>query len=188
MKPQQLTMIDRKTIRNCLVEVIDSHRDDDEFAIYEYREEILRRFDQRPEFSIDDMPTFVGELDEHFPGSAWPIFSMTFELYFGDIVAKLPRQTLPSVELSLSKNGLPLEIGFTRIGGEPEWIQSPTPSEENPLCSGCNEIMAFVCQIDSLGTENKSSGVDEYNFVDAGSFYLFACVKCMETSSTFQCH
>jgi len=183
-----LGMINRNTIRKCLVEVIDSFKREEDFAIYEHRDEILSQFDRKAEFSIDDIDIFVNELMERFPESAWSMFRTTFDLYMGDVVAKLPRQTLPLVELSLAKDGRPLKLGLTRIGGVPEWIQPPYPTEENPLCSDCNEIMAFVCQVDSLGAINKTSNVDKYRFVDAGCFFLFACVKCGETSSTFQCH
>lgn len=148
----------------------------------------LAILDRDIEFSVSSIPSFVNGLADKFPNSEWSMFRTTLDLYMGDLVAKLPRQALPPVELALSESQRPLKIGLTRIGGSPEWVQPPYPTEENPLCSSCNEIMAFICQVDSLGLYNKDLNVDQYSFMDSGCFFLFACIKCGKSSSTFQCH
>jgi hypothetical protein len=66
------------------------------------------------------------------------------------------------------------EIGRRhRIGGDPEWIQSPSV----PECS-CKKPMSFYGQLDSLG--------DEYCLADCALIYVFVCWDCFETKSVLQ--
>lgn len=180
--------MNRTAIRGCLETAINSYKIDDGFDISEVGTEILQLFDELQVDSVDQLDAFFGELEKHFPDSNWSFFRTSFDLHFNDAIGRLPRQVLPSVDLSLTRHGTALDPGYTRIGGEPEWIQCPYPTEENPLCTECNEIMAFMCQIGSLGVRNKNLELDEYRFMDTGSFYLFVCIKCGNSTSTFQSH
>ena len=60
-----------------------------------------------------------------------------------------------------------------RLGGKPEFIQSP----EIPSCS-CGKDMAFYAQIDSIN--------DEFILADCGLIYVFVCFDCFETKSVLQ--
>lgn len=180
-------MFDQSTIRNAVLKAIDSNQYSDD-GIYANRNEVVSLFDELGVTRLDQMPIFFEELEARFPDVDWTMLDVSFDLFIGEHLAKMPRQTLPAVQLSIFKNDVPLKPGLTRIGGEPKWLQAPSPGEEYPFCSDCSEVMAFVCQIDSLGVNNKGMQVDEYSFVDAGCFYLFACIHCGQTDSTFQCY
>jgi hypothetical protein len=69
----------------------------------------------------------------------------------------------------------------TKLGGEPEWIQS----DHTPVCDSCTEKMVFIAQIDSIGMDDA---FQEYMFGDVGMIYLFYCFDCLETKSIFQCY
>ena len=80
----------------------------------------------------------------------------------------------------------------TKLGGEPDWIQSPNV----PTCSGCCAPMTFVAQIDSAEHQNELNPLSkdpiheeqDYMFGDAGMIYVFFCFDCGETKSVFQCY
>ena len=66
------------------------------------------------------------------------------------------------------------KAAFTRIGGEPEWIQV----EWQPEC--CGSRMRFLAQIDSLDLPDS-------NFPDSALIYVFVCPTCFETTCQLQC-
>jgi hypothetical protein len=72
----------------------------------------------------------------------------------------------------------------TKLGGEPDWIQSP----ESTLCS-CGAELTFVAQIDSID-DHGASGIpynqQEYMFDDVGMIYVFFCSECGEATSFVQ--
>lgn len=63
-----------------------------------------------------------------------------------------------------------------KIGGKPDWI-----NEDNqiPCCPSCDDPMAFLAQIDSIG--------DGFCFGDVGMLYLFMCRNCGETKVELDC-
>ena len=73
----------------------------------------------------------------------------------------------------------------TKLGGEPDWIQSP----EETMCQYCQKEMSFIAQIDSID-DPVDSGIDysesEYMFEDVGMLYIFYCFECGETATFCQ--
>lgn len=181
-------MINRNSIRQHFAKVIDEDKQVQFAGIYAIERKVLKAFDSQPE--IKDLPTFAAflkQLAQQYPKIDWSYVELMFDMSFTDVVTKLPRQTLPALEVSLSLDGQKLNIGNTRIGGEPEWAQCPQPNEEFPVCQKCSEIMAFVCQIDSLAIKQPGINAKNFGLAFGGSVYLFACLKCPETFTTFQC-
>lgn len=74
----------------------------------------------------------------------------------------------------------------SKLGGYPDWAQS----DETPECSGCQNPMTFISQIDSIELKGTPHTVDwdnrHYMFGDAGMIYVFFCFGCSETRSVFQ--
>jgi len=84
--------------------------------------------------------------------------------------------------------GQPAPGGRTKLGGNPQWIQS----DATPACSGCQKAMTIVAQIDSLSAEDSDLGRrlearGSYLFGDVGMIYVFWCSQCMGTQAVFQC-
>jgi len=102
-----------------------------------------------------------------------------------DLIVVRQRMKIPAVPLTPSPETPEAEaaVGFKwagepigrrhRIGGEPEWIQSPNV----PSCS-CGKPMSFYGQLDSLG--------DSHVLGDCGMIYVFVCWECLETKSVLQ--
>lgn len=181
-------LINRETIRKCLVKVINEDKCDFITGIYEIEKEVLLEFDSQP--GVTDVPSFTNfmrVMAERYSQVDWAMVRCAFDLFFTSTVSQLPRQTLPKIDMKLTFNTQVLSLGQTRIGGEPDWLQCPQPSEEFPLCSDCSQIMAFVCQIDSLGARNQVTDLQDFRFAFSGTVYLFACAECQRTFSTFQC-
>jgi uncharacterized protein YwqG len=63
-----------------------------------------------------------------------------------------------------------------KIGGKPDWIND---TNEIPSCQSCEEPMAFLAQIDSIG--------DQFCFGDVGMIYVFMCRQCGETKVEMDC-
>jgi hypothetical protein len=63
----------------------------------------------------------------------------------------------------------------SRIGGTPNWIQSP----KVPECTRCRRPMAFFAQLRSM---------PDLGFVDDGTLYTFVCVRCKVSASLIQSH
>lgn len=61
-----------------------------------------------------------------------------------------------------------------KIGGEPDWIQTP----EVPTCEECQKGMDFYGQLDSIG--------DDVCLADCGIVYVFVCHDCFTTTSVLQ--
>ncbi len=182
-------MTSRKQLRRCLIEVIDSYEDETDFRIFELRDSILQLFDHSNDVaSVESVRDLVAQLEVTFPGRPWSLFRTTFDLYSDDLVSELPKQQLPAIDVSLTIRQQKLNGGNTRVGGEPKWIQDPGPSEGRPLCGHCNEVMAFVCQIDSLSSSNDIEELHEFRFLDRGCLYVFACLRCGHARSLIQSH
>lgn len=181
-------MINRDSIRRCFAEVIAEDKRDSAIGLDKIGTEILAAFDSRPEIcSVATFEQFVQVLEKSYRDVDWSLFRCLYDLSFSSVLAQLPRQSLPALEVNLEIGGQQLSIGQTRIGGKPEWTQCPQPHEEYPLCSECNEIMAFVCQIDSLGRHNQVADAKEFSFAYSGTIFVFACLNCQNTWSSFQC-
>lgn len=90
-----------------------------------------------------------------------------------------PVPLLPAPETSEAKSAVGFKLAGApigrrhRIGGEPDWIQSPVESK----CS-CGKQMSFYGQLDSLG--------DDHSLADCGMIYVFVCFDCFETKSVLQ--
>jgi len=80
----------------------------------------------------------------------------------------------------------------TKLGGEPDWIQTP----ELPFCADCEAPMTFVAQIDSVEHESDKNPLakpavgreQDYMFGDVGMIYVFFCFSCCATQSIYQCY
>jgi hypothetical protein len=90
-----------------------------------------------------------------------------------------------AVELDYPKN-----LGLrTKLGGEPEWIQS----DDTPACPHCNQPMKFVAQIDSIEHQADNNpwslpalGDQDYMFEDVGMIYVFFCFDCGQPTAILQ--
>lgn len=60
-----------------------------------------------------------------------------------------------------------------RLGGRPDFIQSPNV----PECT-CGKKMTFYAQLDSIN--------DEFVLADCGMIYVFVCFDCFEAKSVLQ--
>ena len=175
-------MTHRDNIRTAIVSALDGFDEGDGFEISELKNQILERFDADANvLKPSDLHGFFASLESDFPTAEWSLLSDIVDVHASNVTENLTRQTLPELEIEIAHDGSSVEHGKTRIGGNPEWIQTPSNSEESPICENCDQIMAFLFQLDSL----KLQG---YQFMDAGNFYLFGCIICGTTSSSFQSH
>ncbi len=119
-----------------------------------------------------------------------------------DVRLKNMTRSLPEIRVQLSRvpeggraipYDFPESIGLgTKLGGEPEWIQTP----EHPECPHCSKEMVFIAQIDSVEHQNSLNPLSrdpiadeqDYMFGDAGMIYVFFCYDCLHTQSVFQCY
>jgi hypothetical protein len=89
-----------------------------------------------------------------------------------DGLALVPRSQEAKVAIGFKWAG-PGVGDRSKIGGEPDWIQSPNL----PTCS-CGQEMTFYGQLDSVG--------DAICLADCGMIYVFVCFDCYETKSVLQ--
>lgn len=64
-----------------------------------------------------------------------------------------------------------------QVGGQPAWLQN----DETPTCSGCNEPMAFIVQLEE-GHDHRTSA----NFGGGGCGYGFGCRSCSRAAFVWQ--
>jgi hypothetical protein len=79
--------------------------------------------------------------------------------------------TLPEYRVRLepsSSDQEAVETRWTRLGGDPLWIQGDC----TPSCPKCGEEMSFIGQIESF--------CQEFTFGDSGLLYVFHCWRCRE--------
>jgi hypothetical protein len=63
--------------------------------------------------------------------------------------------------------------GLSRIGGHPEWVQSP----DYPQCTQCNTTMTFIAQLEITDIDPGFEGIA----------YAFLCAAFGTTATTYQC-
>jgi hypothetical protein len=87
-------------------------------------------------------------------------------------------RTLPEYRVRLeptSSDQEAVETRWTRLGGDPLWIQG----DYTPSCAKCGEEWSFIGQIESF--------CPEFALGDSGLLYVFHCWQCREGVTLEQC-